>query len=128
VTARQGHPYGLAQAVHAVGRIHPAARAARRAGVVLEQPDLVVHLEFEETSGMVIIAAAPIQNEKGELLGILYGGRLLNHLYNIVDEISNTIFEHEQYKKKEVGVVTIFMNNIRISTNMKTEEGQKNAI
>ena len=78
-----------------------------------------------ETSGMLIMAAAPVLSDEGEILGILYGGRLLNHNNTIVDKIRDTIYENEKYKGKDVGVVTIFQNGIRISTNVKKETGER---
>jgi len=74
---------------------------------------------------MFIIAAAPILNDNGEILGVLYGGKLLNHNNTIVDKIRDMIYENEKYNGKDVGVVTIFQNDVRISTNVKTENGQR---
>ncbi|MFZ2147253.1 MAG: cache domain-containing protein [Sedimentisphaerales bacterium] len=82
-------------------------------------------LREAEDSGMFIIAAAPILNNNGEIMGALYGGRLLNHNNQIVDRIRDMIYEHEKYNGKDVGVVTIFQNDVRISTNVKTETGQR---
>jgi two-component system NtrC family sensor kinase len=78
-----------------------------------------------ETSGMFIMAAAPILSDEGRILGVLYGGRLLNHNNTIVDKIRDMIYEDEKYNGKDVGVVTIFQNDVRISTNVKTENGQR---
>lgn len=78
-----------------------------------------------ETSGMFIMAAVPVLSDEGEILGVLYGGRLLNHNNTIVDKIRDTIYENEKYNGKDVGVVTIFQNDVRISTNVKTETGQR---
>jgi len=82
------------------------------------------HKEAED-SGMFIIAAAPVLNDNGEILGVLYGGKLLNHNNTIVDKIRDVIYENEKYNGKDVGVVTIFQNDLRISTNVKTENGQR---
>ncbi|MBW1701822.1 MAG: cache domain-containing protein [Deltaproteobacteria bacterium] len=78
-----------------------------------------------ETSGMFIVAAAPIFTDKNEILGVLYGGNLLNNNNVIVDRIRDTIYENEKYKGKDVGVVTIFQNNLRIATNIQTENGER---
>jgi len=78
-----------------------------------------------ETSGMFIMAAAPILSDEGRILRVLYGGRLLNHNNTIVDKIRDMIYEDEKYNGKDVGVVTIFQNDVRISTNVKTENGQR---
>lgn len=83
-----------------------------------------IHKEVE-TSAMFIMAASPILSNEDEIIGILYGGRLLNHNNIIVDKIRDTIYENEKYNGENVGVVTIFQNNVRISTNVKTETGQR---
>lgn len=75
-----------------------------------------------ETSGMLIIAAAPILSDTDEILGVLYGGRLLNRDYSIVDKIKNTVYENEKYGGKDMGAVSIFQGNLRIATNTMTKE------
>ena len=79
----------------------------------------------EETSGLVIMAASPIVDENGIALGVLYGGKLLNHNYSIVDVIRDTVYELEKFHGKDVGVVTVFLKDIRISTTMKDEDGNR---
>jgi len=79
----------------------------------------------EETSGMFIMAAAPVLSDTKEILGVLYGGKLINRNYSLTDEIRDTIFKREKYNGKDVGIVTIFLGNIRISTNIKTEIGDR---
>ncbi len=78
----------------------------------------------EETSGMAIAAAIPIF-QGGQILGVLYGGILLNQNYTIVDTVRDTVFLNETYKNRGIGVASIFLNDIRISTNVLTEEGRR---
>jgi len=92
---------------------------------VIATPELNSTHKEVETSGMFIMAAAPVLSDEGRILGVLYGGRLLNHNNTIVDKIRDTIYENEKYDGKDVGVVTIFQNDVRISTNVKTENGQR---
>jgi two-component system NtrC family sensor kinase len=72
-----------------------------------------------ETSGMVLKAAVPVIDSNGNLLGTLYGGRMINRNYEIVDRIKDTVFRGEKYKGKDVGNATIFQWDVRISTNVK---------
>ena len=74
----------------------------------------------QETSGMILKAAAPVMDENGNLLGVLYGGKMLNRNYEIVDSIKRTVFGEEQYRGKDVGTATIFQWDLRISTNVRT--------
>ncbi|HUT62615.1 MAG TPA: cache domain-containing protein, partial [Anaerolineae bacterium] len=99
-----------------------AARADIR---IIKTPRTKSTEKSEETSGLLLIAAAPILNNKDEIIGILYGGNLLNQNYSIVDKVRDTIYEREIYKGKDVGAVSIFQENLRISTNVRTENGDR---
>jgi len=79
----------------------------------------------EETSGMMLGAAAPIFDYQNNLIGILYGGFLMNRNYEIVDEIKRTVFEDLQYKGQDIGTATIFQDDLRISTNVKNGDGSR---
>ncbi len=79
--------------------------------------------KVEETSGMVLESAHPIIDFNGEVLGVLSGGVLLNRNYEIVDRIKNIVFKDVKYKGKEIGTATIFLGDLRISTNVMDKEG-----
>jgi len=79
--------------------------------------------ETENTSGMMIKAGAPVFGYEGKLLGVLYGGILLNRNYKIVDKVKETVYKGETFKGKDVGTATIFQGDLRVSTNVKTKEG-----
>ena len=78
-----------------------------------------------ETSGMMLKAAAPILNESGGLLGVLYGGVLLNRNYQIVDKVRDLLYGEGFYRNKEMGTATIFQGDLRISTNVRDENGNR---
>ncbi len=79
----------------------------------------------EETSGMVIKAAAPVFDYNGNLIGILYGGNLLNRNYEIVDKIKDIVYRGETYRGKDIGTATIFQGDLRISTNVERKDGTR---
>jgi two-component system NtrC family sensor kinase len=81
--------------------------------------------EIKETAGMILMAAAPIRDDNGVLIGVLYGGVLLNRNYEIVDEIKRTVFEGLEYKGQDIGTATIFQDDVRISTNVKNQDGSR---
>ena len=81
--------------------------------------------KMEETSGMVLKAANPIIDFNGEVLGALTGGVLVNRNFEIVDQIKNIVFKDAKYKGKEIGTATIFLGDLRISTNVIDREGNR---
>ncbi len=74
---------------------------------------------------MVLKAAHPIIDFDGMVLGALTGGVLLNRNYEIVDEIKNIVFKDAKYKGKDIGTATIFLDDLRISTNVMDKEGNR---
>ena len=75
--------------------------------------------------GMFLKAASPLKDDNGNILGVIYGGILLNHNYEIVDRVKEIVFKGEKYKGKEIGTATIFQFDLRISTNVKKENGER---
>lgn len=82
-------------------------------------------MKIEETSGMVLKSAHPVIDLNGEVLGVLTGGVLLNRNYEIVDRIKNIVFKDAKYKGKEIGTATVFLGDLRISTNVIDKEGNR---
>ena len=79
--------------------------------------------ETKQTSGMMLKAAVPILDVHDNILGVLYGGTLLNRNYEIVDKIKDIVFKGERYKGKDTGTATIMQWDVRISTNVKNRSG-----
>jgi two-component system NtrC family sensor kinase len=79
----------------------------------------------EETSGMMIKAAVPIFDDSNNFVGVLLGGILLNRDFEIVDKIKEIVHGKEVYKGREIGTATIFQNDLRISTNVKNQDGTR---
>jgi two-component system NtrC family sensor kinase len=88
-------------------------------------PKAAARPEEHEENGMMLKAASPLYNERGAVSGVLYGGILLNQNYDIVDRVKDIVFKGEKYKGKEIGTVTIFQNDLRISTNVMDERGNR---
>ncbi len=77
------------------------------------------------TSGMVIGAAAPVLDYNGRLIGLLYGEKLLNRRYEIVDKVKDIVYRGQKFKGKDIGTVTIFQDGLRISTNVTRADGTR---
>ncbi len=81
--------------------------------------------ENEHTSGLIIKAAAPVFDNDDNFIGVLYGGNLLNRNYDIVDKVKNVVYKGLEYNGKDTGTVTIFQDDLRISTNVKDKDGNR---
>jgi two-component system NtrC family sensor kinase len=81
--------------------------------------------ETEETDGMMLKAAAPIFDEQENLIGTVYGGVLLNKDFEIVDKVKQTVYQDLKYEGQDIGTATIFQDDLRISTNVKNEDGSR---
>jgi two-component system NtrC family sensor kinase len=79
----------------------------------------------EDASGMVLIAAAPVRGAAGELLGVLYGGVLLNRNLAIVSRVWQLAFKGESSAGDDVGSVSIFQGDRRIATNVTMPSGER---
>jgi len=69
--------------------------------------------------------AVPIFDSGGQMQAILYGGRVVNRDYTFVDRVREMVFGKEVYKEKPVGTVTIFLDDVRIATNVQDKGGQR---
>ena len=79
----------------------------------------------ELTDGMAMLAAAPVIAGDGKMLGVLYGGRLLNRRGELVDRIKDAIFRGEMYAGREVGTATLFLGDTRIATSVRDASNER---
>jgi two-component system NtrC family sensor kinase len=93
--------------------------------VFIDTPMARIRTDFFETSGMLLKAAAPVFDLRGNFSGVLYGGILLNRNYDIVDKIKYTVYQGVKYKGEDIGTATIFQDDVRISTNVMTMNGKR---
>jgi two-component system NtrC family sensor kinase len=93
--------------------------------VFIDTPMARPRPETEEKAGMMLKAAAPIFDDQGSLIGVVYGGSLLNRSYEIVDKVKGTVFQNVEYKGKDIGTATIFQDDVRISTNVTDDRGAR---
>jgi two-component system, NtrC family, sensor kinase len=62
--------------------------------------------------------AQPLLDERGRVAALLYGGRALNYDYEFVDNLRDLLFGREEFRGKPVGTVTIFLDGVRVATNV----------
>jgi len=77
-----------------------------------------------ESPGMALVAAAPVGPSSTQPVGTLYGGILLNGNFAIVDRVWELLFRGDRFKDVDRGSVTIFERDVRISTNVRTTDGE----
>ena len=78
--------------------------------------------EKEETAGMAIGAGSALF-DGNRLIGVLYGGQLLNGSNAFVDTVRDTVFQNDMYEGRSVGVAMIFLGDTRISSNVFSPDG-----
>jgi signal transduction histidine kinase len=78
-----------------------------------------------EGAGLLLVAAAPVKDRNGTIVGALTGGLLLNRNNALVDKIKDTVYEGVRFNNKEVGTATIFLGDLRIATNVMTPDNRR---
>ena len=77
-----------------------------------------------ENRAMVIKMAAPI-NDAGRMVGILYAAILLNNNEKFIDRFKKLVFKEERINGKDVGTNTIFLDDLRVTTNVVSNNGRR---
>ncbi len=78
----------------------------------------------ERTSGMCMAAVVPIFDDAQQLVGLLFGGNLLNRRNEVVDRIRREVFLGGS-EDEGVATVTIFEGDLRIATNVRDDTGNR---
>lgn len=92
---------------------------------IIPTPKAKPRKDTVESSGMLLKAAVPIYDDNNNFIGMIIGGILLNKNYEIVDKIKTLMYENTTYKGKELSTASIFLKDLRISTNVKNKDGSR---
>jgi len=95
---------------------------AERAAIELRPPG-GGHRPAVERRGMFLVAAAPVHDRRGTLVGCIYGGVLLNGNLALVDRIRDLVYGDETFEGTEVGSATIFLEDVRVATTVRLRDG-----
>ena len=76
-------------------------------------------------SVMAIEYAKPLMGENGQISGVIYGGNIINKGYSLVDKVRAFVFSDDIYESKPIGTVTIFQDDVRVSTNVLNRNGKR---
>ncbi len=72
-----------------------------------------------ETRGMVLHFVYPLRDHTGNVVALLTAGLLMNGNLAFVDQISNTVYGPGSLPEDGIGTVTLFLDDVRISTNVE---------
>ena len=78
-----------------------------------------------EERGLVLLATAPWRNADGRVVGMLYGGILLNNNLALVDRLRQIIYGEETFAGRQLGSATIFLDDVRVATTIRLADGSR---
>ncbi|MEM9971765.1 MAG: cache domain-containing protein, partial [Pseudomonadota bacterium] len=95
---------------------------AERAAIALVPTEAARPIDRDvETRGMVILVA----NQEPGSDAVLIGGRLLNRNLDIIDTMNTLIYRERAEIDARTGTTTLFLDDVRISTNVRLFEGSR---
>jgi len=69
--------------------------------------------------------ALPIRDAEGLIVALLYGGKAINFNYDLVDGLRELVFGSRLYEGKPLGTTTIFLDTVRVATNVLGPNGTR---
>jgi len=104
-------------------RLSPALSARAKLPLV-PTPNAVPTGRTEETRGMVVQSASPVTLGEGQR-AVLVGGILLNQNLVFIDTINDLVYREASLPEGSQGTATLFLDDVRISTNVRLFEGKR---
>jgi two-component system NtrC family sensor kinase len=98
--------------------------AARAKLPLVQTPNAVPTDRTEEGRGMVVQSASPVVlGDRGN--AVLVGGILLNQNLVFIDTINDLVYREASLPEGSQGTATLFLDDVRISTNVRLFEGRR---
>lgn len=102
-----------------------SASLAERASLeLIPTANAVPSADDYSTQGMVVHAASPVTLGTGGRL-LLVGGILLNRNLEFIDTINDLVYQPGSLPQGSQGTATLFLDDVRISTNVRLFEGKR---
>ncbi len=79
----------------------------------------------EVNEALTVEAVQPVIRPGGAVVGAVRAGIVLNRNFSLVDQIRERTFTIDTYAGKSLGTVTLFLGDVRVATNVVTEDGQR---
>jgi len=86
---------------------------------IVPVPKAAPHRDDWLERGLVLFSTEPVRTTRGTV-GAVYGGILLNRNTEVVDQIKQAVFGDERHEGRKVGTASIFLGDVRVSTNVMT--------
>ena len=91
-------------------------------GLIEENPTLAQRFGTNlPKDGLMLVAAYPVFHESN-VIGVIYGGILINNNHLIVERIAQRLFHDTAHKDKELGFVAIFQGTVAISSSLRGQD------
>ncbi len=108
------------------GLLSPALQA--RVAVPLVATRNAQHSDrLQEQRAMVVRATAPVRAANGTVLALVQAGVLLNHNLPFIDHINQIVYPDGALPFGSQGTATLFLDDVRISTNVRLFDGAADA-
>jgi two-component system NtrC family sensor kinase len=86
---------------------------------IVPVPKAAPHRDDWLERGLVLFSTEPVRTARGTM-GAIYGGVLLNRNTEVVDQVKQAVFGDERHEGRKVGTASIFLGDVRVSTNVMT--------
>lgn len=123
--ASQGATVAGTEVISAEALGREGLELARRAHLpIVPVPLTAPDPRTESTAGLVLVAASPVL-DGGRPIGAIYGGVLLNRSNEIVDKVKRLVYGRAQFKGRDIGTASIFLSDVRVATNVRSDTGDR---
>ncbi len=78
-----------------------------------------------EDRGMMLRMVYPIRGPTNKIVALLDGGVLLNRNFDFVDHLRDLVYGPGSLIEGSLGTVTVFIDDVRITTNVQDESGER---
>ena len=78
-----------------------------------------------EKRGMMLRMIYPVRGATNNVVAYLDGGVLLNRNFKFVDSIRDLVYGPDSLIDGSIGTVTVFIDDVRITTNVRSKSGQR---
>jgi signal transduction histidine kinase/CheY-like chemotaxis protein len=123
---RQGQPMAGLEVLPPESMMRLSGELSKRAHIrLIDTPKAAPSVRSEEFRGLFVVAAAPMRDENGVLLGAVVGGLMLNRDDGFVDYVSNIVTASGLRQLGAQGMATLMLEDVRVATSVRLEDGKR---